>query len=258
MRRSYNPKSKSFKRSYKKSYATTVPLSKDIKYSVKKAVTRLMETKTQQLLSSSNNIFQSMTNTEVYSLLPIVQQGVTQQNRVGNRIQPVKLTVKGSIIATHLNASYPGASSSYFDLYVFKSKAANQGGIAPTAGDMNLFLQQGSGGDSYNGQALDGLKPVNNDFFTLLAKRRYTLNNIYNTGIGIMTGYYQSTSPQQTFSIDLSKHLKQSWIYNDSSSNVINDNFYIAIGSTQTDGTSVGASVTGTYQFIVDLKYKDA
>lgn len=243
---------------HKKRAVSTKRVSKRLKYAVKRIVSRNTETKTRQLTSATLNVFQSITNTEVHNIIPAISQGVTQQDRIGNRIKPVRMTLKLAIICNNMNAVAPGASSSYFDVYIFKSKFANQGGIAPTAGDMSLFLQNGSGGDSYNGQVLDGLRPVNNDLFTLLTKRRVTLNNIANTTLLAMNGYYQSTAPQKTFSFNLTKHLKDTWIYNDANTNLANDNFYVAIGSTQTDGAFLAGSVIGTYQFITDLRYKDA
>nr|QXN75470.1 MAG: capsid protein [Virus sp.] len=258
MRRTYRRKSYGRKRVYKRSGRPTRKISKKLRSVVKRVISRNMETKTRQLTSSTINVFQAITNTEVHNIIPAIFQGTTQQDRIGNRIKPVRMTLKLAIIANNMNAVSPGASSSYFDVYIFKSKFANQGGIAPTSGDMSLFLQNGSGGDSYNGQVLDGLRPVNADLFTLLTKRRVTLNNIANSSLLAMNGYYQSTAPQKTFSFNLSKHLKDTWIYNDANTNLANDNFYIAIGSTQTDGTFLSASVIGTYQFITDLRYKDA
>ena len=47
-------------------------------------------------------------------------------------------------------------------------------------------------------------------------------------------------------------------MYEDALSQVNNDNLWLAIGATQTDGTSLGSSVIGNYQFISEIKYKDA
>ena len=57
---------------------------------------------------------------------------------------------------------------------------------------------------------------------------------------------------------DITKHVKKTWMYEDALSQVNNDNLWLAIGATQTDGTSLGSSVIGNYQFISEIKYKDA
>lgn len=210
------------------------------------------ETPAAQLISST------ITNTEVFNLLPAITQGTGEASRVGNRIRPTYMQVKIAIIAANMNAVYSGASSTYFDLYIFKYKGANQGGGVPTATDMNKFLQDDNTSQSYNGQILDGLRPINSDLFTLIKKRRLTLNNIFNTSVLNMSGYYQSVNPQKTLTFNLTKYLKKSLIYDDNSSLVMNDNMYIAIGSTQCDGTTVAGFSTGTYQYFTNLKYKDS
>lgn len=251
-------KSRVKRRSYKRRTYPTRKVSKKLRYTIKRVVSRIAETKTKQLTSATINVYQTITNTEVLNLIPAISQGTTQDTRIGNRIKPVRMTVKLALICANINAFSSGASSTYFDIYIFKTKYSQQGGIAPTAADMTLFLQNGNTGDSYNGQVLDGLRPVNSDLFTLLAKRRVCLNNIANSTILPMNGYYQSTPPQRTFNFDLTKHLKDTWIYNDNNTNLANDNYYIAIGSTQIDGNFLAANVTGTYQFITDIRYKDA
>lgn len=232
--------------------------SKVLKRTIRQVVRRSAETKLNQHTQGITNIYQPISNTEVYSLLPVISQGTGQSNRVGNKINPTRFTLKVAIICNNLNGVYVGASSTYFDIYIFKWKAANEAGGAPTSADMAAFLQDDNATQAYDGQVLDGLRPINADKFTLLAKRRITLNNIYNTTVGQMSGFYQSTAPQKTLSFNLTKHCKKTWIYNDTSTQVANDNMYIGIGTTQTDGTIVYSNVVGTYQFITNLSYKDS
>jgi len=231
---------------------------KALNRAIKAIVRRQMETKMNQDTPSAKNIFNFITNTEVFSLFPVISQGTGQASRVGNKISPTYFQLKLAIIAANMNGVYVGASSTYFDIYIFKWKGANQEGGQPASSDMTQFLQDDNSAQSYDGQILDGLRPVNSDMFTLLKKKRITLNNIFNTTVGQMAGYYQSVSPQRTLTFNLTKYLKKTLIYDDNNTNVINDNMYIAIGGTQTDGTNVTTSVMGSYQFFTNLKYKDA
>lgn len=231
--------------------------SKRLKKVIKQVVRRAAETKSNQHTSATLNIFQPITQTEVFSLLPVISQGTGQANRIGNKINPIRFTVKLAVFCNNLSSYYVGPSSTYFDVYIFKWKEANQAGGVPQNVDMTQFLQDDNTAQSYDGQFLDGLRPVNSDKFTLLAKRRITLNNVYNTTVGQMSGYYQSTAPQKTLYFNLTKHCKKTWTYNDTTTSVANDNIYIAIGTTQCDSTNLGANVIGYYQFISDLQYKD-
>ena len=110
---------------------------------------------------------------------------------------------------------------------------------ALTAADMAKFLENDNTADSYNGQVLDGLRPVNKDIFQLLVQKRILLNNIYQTGVLNMSGAYQSTSPQRTMTFNLTKHIKKMWTYDDNNQLPTNDNIYLCIGSTQSDGATL-------------------
>lgn len=232
--------------------------SKSLRRTIKAVVRRSMETKMNQETPSQKNIYNFITNTEVFNLLPAISQGIGQANRVGNKINPTYMTLKLAILCANMNGVYPAASSTYFDIYIFKWKGCNQAGGAPTLTDMGGFLQDDNSSRGYQGQVLDGLRNINEDEFRLIKKRRVTLNNIYNTTVGQMAGYYQSTNPQKTMTFNLTKYVKKMLLYDDTQTTVMNDNLYIGIGGTQCDGTNVVSSVMGSYNFFVNFKYKDA
>lgn len=229
-----------------------------LKKLVKSVISRTIETKSNQTTSSQQNIFQAIDNLAVFNLIPVISQGTGESDRIGSRIQPTRFTVKLSIFCNNMNGLYVGASASYFDIYIFKFKGSQNYSGPPTNTDMVKFLQNDNSTDAYNGQVLDGLRPINDDLFTLCYKKRITLSNIYFTTVGQMSGYYQSTNPHRTLYIDITKHIKKHLIYDDINTAPTNDNMYIAIGSTQTDGTSLAGQVIGSYYFITDLKYKDS
>lgn len=224
----------------------------------KSVMNRRVETKMNQYTSGQVNIYQTITNTEVQTLYPAITQGTGQADRIGNKIAPTRLVLRMNIFCNNMNGVLAGASSSYFDIYIFKYKPSNTYYAKPTATDMAKFLQDDNTTNSYNGEILDGIRPINSDIFQLCYKKRIMLNNIYNTSVVNMTGYYQNASPQRTITIDLTKHMKKHWIFDDANADCTNDNLYIAIGSTQTNGDSLGATVIGTYRYITDFRFKDS
>lgn len=216
---------------------------------------RKIETKAVQLSSEVQQVYNTIDNTRVHNIIPALFQGLGQGGRIGNKVNPVYFTLRLSLTCANLLSTYALVSPTYFDIYIFKWKCSDQAGGSPQANDINRLLQDGPSAQAYNGELMDGLRPVNFDQFTLLVKRRVTLSNF--AGNQVTQGVFQQTNPNRTFYFNLTKHLKKMWLYDDTSSLVENDNFYIAIGSTQTDGQSTGTTLTGNYQFISDLRFKD-
>ena len=80
------------------------------------------------------------------------------------------------------NSVYPFASPTYFDIYIFKWKDANEAGGAPALVDMQAFLEDDNTAKQYTGLQTDGLRRLNDSQFQLLAKKRITLSNFLTTG----------------------------------------------------------------------------
>lgn len=245
-RKSY--KRKSYKRKTYKRRRTSVP-------KVIRTVRRMFETKKNQDTTFSY-VYNDITDTSCHRLLPVISQGTGQANRVGNRISPVRFTAKIAITAANLNNVYANASPTYFDIYIFKQRYANEYAGSPLPVDIVQFLQIDNGSGPYTGLITDGLRNVNQDLFTLKYRRRITLSNV-NQATG-QNAFQASVNPNRTLSINLTKFIKKMWSYDDTDSLVTNDNLWIAVGASQTDGTDLGTSFAGQYSMVTDLWYKDA
>jgi len=226
-------------------------VTKGLRRTLKSIVRRAAETKMNQETPAGQNIFQGIDSVNAFNLIPAISQGTGQANRIGNKIMPIRFVVRLAIICANANNIVAGASPTYFDIYIFKWKPANQAGAAP---DMGQFLQNDNTANFYNGGVLDGLRVVNSDCFNLLYKKRILLSNITNSGA--ISGVHQTTQPCKTLYINMSKHCKKTWLYNDTSNLVTNDNMYIAIGATQANGDQFENAI-GSYQYYVDFQYKD-
>lgn len=225
---------------------------KSLRRSIKSIVKRSAETKKNQLTPEAKNITQTITNAQVFNLIPPIGQGVGHADRVGNKIMPIRLTVKLVIVAANVNLISPGSAPTFFDIYIYKFKGNNM--TLPTAVDMGRFLENDNITSSYTGLPLDGLRPLNSDMFNLLYKKRIMLSNFTNSGT--VTGVFQTTQPCRCLTINLSKHIKKTLLFDDSNFYVTNDNMYISIGATQANGEPLAGNM-GSYQYFTDFMYKD-
>lgn len=226
---------------------------------INKAIMRSLETKERQVTrgeATADPVNQQITDLDVYDILPQIAQGSGEGSRIGNRVRPVSMIVKVQLYCYNLGATIP---PTYFDVYLFKLKSHNQSDGLPTLFDMQAFLQDGNTAKSYSGAALDGLRPVNTDKFTVVARRRVMLFNPFNT-----TGQLSSTAvlnPAMTLYFDVTKHLKKTLIYNDNTALAENDSLFIAVGATMVNGVVIGGGPSfsvGEYRLISSIKYKDA
>ena len=252
------------KRSYKKkSYAkrssrrsTSRYPKRTLRRAIKQVVRRQMETKSNQGTSAQINVNNIIANDDCFFLYPSITQGTGQSDRIGNKIQPVYFNVKLCISCNDVKGIITNPTPTYFDIYIFKLKQQNAYAGPPTATDMTKFLQIDNTSISYTGDTLSGLRPVNTDIFTLVTKRRCVLSNM--TNATSTTNIGAPVMPAKTYSFNLTKHVKKNIIYDDNNGLMSNDNMYIAVGSSQMDGTSTGESLTGRYHLMVEMKFKDA
>jgi len=221
---------------------------------VKRELHRQVENKIQDVQIEDAVIDTVITDGDVRNLIPLVSQGTNQQTRVGNRIRVMSVRMKLHI-RTFLQAASVGPI--YFDIYIFKFKAANFGGGPPATADMQLFLQDGSTAVSYNGSSpLSGLRKINDDYFTSCIRRRVSL--FQNSNGTNQVAITSSMPPATTLTFDLTKHVKKLLIFDDSATGVQNDNLYIAIGGTPMTGDNLSSVNIGSYSYLIEMMYEDA
>ena len=248
----YGRRRKSSKKTFKKRRVVRRSKRSPIKQLIRKEISRNIEDKIKDTEMASMNITQTIDDTKIQQIIPGVTQGTTQSTRVGNRIKVKKLTLRLAVTCANLGASN---APSYFDLYVFKPKFQQNfaGGIS--ALDMTYFLQNDSSSEAYNGQVLDGLRYVNTDLFTNCFHKRVILFNPLASQATL--GATSRINPCRTFYFDLTKYVKKNIMFDDSVGSCTNDGLWIAIGSTQTDGSFIAGTV-GSYQGLVQMRYEDA
>lgn len=243
-------KSRKVKRSLRKT--RKVKPSMAVKQYVNRVVSRKIETKINDVEKLANVIYGYIDNTTVYSLLPTLLQGTGEGSRIGNKVNCVGLSLRMNLYCYNQSTTTPPV---YFDIYIFKLKNKNVGGGLPTSADMVQFLEDGSTSKQYVGTSLDGMRYLNNDLFNICLRKRVVLYNPYQAGISSTA----SINPSKMFNINLTKFVKSTWNINDGGATIENDNLYIAIGATLTNGVTLPLNITlGHYDYLVQAKYKDA
>lgn len=217
---------------------------------VRSAITRSQEIK--KTYTTANQVaFNALIDTaDVIPLLPGIVQGTGEASRVGNAITVRSMRIKGVFCAFSQGST---VAPTYVDIYIFKNKKAND---IPT-GAMADFLQVGNSSIDYDGNTrpYSGLLEVNQDVYKDCIHVRYTVFNPQNT---LNIAYSSAINPSITFDWDLTPFLKKKWTFNDGTSSCVNDNLFIAVGTTQVDGGSTGVVNTGELTYVCEMTYYDA
>jgi hypothetical protein len=170
---------------------------------------------------------------EVYSLIPRIQQGVNENARIGNSIMPVKLTTKVNVAL-----KTTGSQNVYVDIYFLTAKGIkcqdnwNQvltGQLLSDGQNLNI---------PYDGTSYTAMLPVNKSEFSLIKHKRIKLvsalgdpNTVLSGATGPSTNTYNYT---KSFSVNIPVPSK--YMYQDSGSFVPTNSFpFMVAGFCATD-----------------------
>jgi len=255
-KRTYKRKAKSSSRYGKRRPSRTTRVSPKIKTYVQRALAKNIENKQKDVEYTSKNFSSVIDDTSIVNLLPNIQQGTTESSRIGNKIKVKRLTLRMSVTLVPISGLIANPSPTYVDVYIFKTKYQNNWDGALTAADMNEFLQNDSSSQQYTGAVLDGMRVLNPDVFKQCIHKRFTL---YNAGSAVAHyGATASINPNRMMSFDLTKFVKKHWSFDDNTAQCTNDNLYMVVGTTQTDGASTLTYTTGSFQALAKMSYEDA
>lgn len=240
-------------RTYKKRASFKRGKKTNVRTIVRREIARQAENKIIEGSLGPVNFYQPISAGVCTNLIPNISQGTTQGSRVGNKVRPKVFTLKMAINVNNQSTIYTPA---YVDIYIFKYKP---GALFPSASlpsnAMDNFLQLGSASTSYTGAIMDGLRYVNKDVFTVVYRKRLLMYNPLN-GTGVQ-GSTANINPCRTLSINLTKHLKKTLMYNDNNTYCTNDDLWLAVGSTQTDGTLIPIVQIGSWSCVATMQYED-
>lgn len=245
------------KRTYKRK-----PPSKDlILRVVKNYESRQLETK-QQTVSMTYTLFNSSIGSvsEFYPLMPAVIAGTSNNNRIGDTIQPTKLIIRGYI--SFASDSNINAQEIISRMFVLQDKSVKNYNLLTS---MSIkILDNGATDVPFTGSLLDIIMPQNKKRFRFFSDRKHTFLKSYGY-TNPTTGTSQVSMHSSTvkyFTVTLTpKHLPAKLTYDPSDNNAYPLNFapFIALGYAYAQNntpdnieTKIGMSYTST------LYYKDA
>lgn len=238
----------------------------------KKATTRLVKQilhrniENKQMYNVDNlEITPKMQSVNCFRVIPPLQEGVKQGQRVGNRVRVrnLKLGLTMTMVSDPYAPSDTGRSGVYFDVYVFKCIQKPSYDQPVISSDLDYFLQAGNAFNVYNGQAFNWHQNINQERFNLLYRKRVLMNNQFNersnTGCPYDV-YSQNSNASRSLTISLTKKCLKNLKFADSATNPTNEAIYCCVVSTRADNIWA-PDITfpmGNVYYFSQMTYEDA
>lgn len=121
-------------------------------------------------------------SSECYPLLPTITEGTAGNQRIGNKIRPKYLIVKGKI---QYNNSFLDTAGTQFippctvRAMILTQKSVRYSGAVSTDVDVSHLLKDNIGTDvarSYSGTQYDNLAPINTELFNVIMDKKIKFN----------------------------------------------------------------------------------
>lgn len=236
-----------------------------IKQYVKKLVKSTEEVKVQtyaiatssSLLGSGFNLTNNYGFYTPQTIIPVVSQGVGQQQRIGNVIRPIgsRFMIKGYVLALPVNATNNAYQNLPFHVRVCVYRQKQNNNTPNNSGILDS--QTTDQGNDFTGSLYDLMTPYNKDKYEIGFSRTFTLQPCSSTG-GVTNVDNIGPYPVCRFFkgyIKLPAVLK----YNDTNTAPMNSNWFMAAGIVQSDGTLItNSNVRCRITADTIMKYTDA
>lgn len=179
---------------------------------------------------------------ECYPVLPSVGEGTAGHNRVGDRIRPKYLIVKGHLQYDH---AFQGnfAPPSTVRVLLLSQKNIKISSDVSSRADISHLLKDNIGTDTargYTGAMFDNLAPINKDLFTVHMDRKFKMLPQLYTGLGNSSDTNTKTlsGTQRTYTFVKKIRCPKQLMFDDGNGNVPN-NFapFVCMGAVTDDGS---------------------
>lgn len=254
---------------------------------VKTVVNKLSETKVVNNASLSRPIYNTNNSANFQgSIIPLgpgsgapnlftISQGTGQGNRIGNKIQTVKMMIRGNVrLNTYAtNTTNYNPVPGYITMWIVKLKPFLNDDVTTLKAVIDgSFFQSGSGGIGMSGQTTDLYRQVNTQQIQVIKRRVWKVGTSYVPGSSGGTSGDLSNqlwanndfSLVRIFKQDITKAVPKVMLFNDANDNYVNRHSYLFFTFIRMDGaipqTNVGvySGVIPAYvDMEVDYMFKD-
>jgi len=242
--------------------------TKNLKALIRREISRNVENKTIQYRASKIPIVSYNNSTFGSRIFPIspytgycqIDQGVSQDERVGNRVKIKNATLKFIMNPLPYNATFnPLPEPMEVVMWLFYDKWDNTTIPNPTTD----FIQNGGSSTALSSNLMDTISKVNTDRYRLLTKRTFKLGYSNSTGQGVSTA--QPFAQNNDFklnikrTINFTKYLVKNVKYNDNNSVPSVRGLYCMFEAVPADGGTAGtAQESCEVSYQINLDYEDA
>lgn len=189
-----------------------------------------------------------------------ITQSTGQDGRIGNQIKVKKATMRYVLLPTAYNAvSNPTPTPLEVIIWIGRVKRYIS---APTATDFNNFYQFGNTSFAPAGSLFDITYPVNKDYWTVSKRIVHKIGFASATGSGPNAAqeFYANNdySYNVVRSIDITKCLASSYVFNDGSNDPSNSQTYMWMEAISATGAVLNATtLCATINYTIDFEYSD-
>lgn len=213
--------------------------------------------------------------TDIQRLIPYVVSGTGDNQRIGEKIKPVALNLKGSVCLFTNNINPPNNTTGrtqdlYVVIYILQHVTLKSYTALQLSNDFNQLLKTGENTTvPFNGHVWESQMPVEDAYYKLLKKKKYRLR-FYGTqqaqaGDPPGNAWVSQTNPHSyraEYNISLSKHLPANFKYPESNAtsglnDPTNSSIFMCMGVYQADGSVLNGVSVIQQQYVTSLKYKD-
>lgn len=252
------------KRNYRRRRGTSTRKARKVSTAVRSYVRRAIHTNLENKCwisyAANQTVMSAGTSTPIYSinLLPnSLTQGVGKAGRIGNEINLRAGTIYGRVNLLPYNATTnPTPSPVLVRFFLVSCKQTNQPTMTSSV-QFGSFFETGNTASLPQGNSLDMVLPVNNDFWTLYASKVVELG-CTSTGSGFATGaIYDNSKFSYGFRFSFGKYVKRIK-YDDNTVPQINKNLYLLIQPIYADGSNTSGYIPLEVHYCVKDTYEDA
>lgn len=230
-----------------------------VKTYVKKVVSSHIEKKKYLLFQNITNIPVADATVAPFSqyLLPILSQGTTNYQRLGNAVKPTKGVVDGFIHVKPYNAVTNTFTPIWVKMWIVTSK---QTSITPlTLTSFTSFFDSATTSTTFTGEIQDLISPVNPDNWLVTDTKLLYISASSHSNIYSPTGSCAADAAgafSHYFKFDLSCNKKL--LYDDTYNVPINHNLYLIVQACSADGLTQLGPITQITSIKTKWEYEDA